>query len=124
MFLDSDDIRGILRGAAILAAAAAIGLFASSFGSAAGMKKDKASGVVYFVDEQPPDPSRESLAWVAVGVSVSLLVASLVVPKRLIQSPQRNAGSRPSSDDLPASKPRPRSAAWLIFGRWAKKDDD
>jgi hypothetical protein len=104
MFLDSDDIRGVLRGGAILAAAAAIALFASSFGSAGGMKKDKASGVVYFVEKQPPDPSRASLAWVSVGVSVSMLVASLVFQKRPIQPPQRNAGGRPSSGDSSASE--------------------
>jgi len=50
MFLDSDDIRGILRGAAIVAAAAAVAFFVSAFGSEGGMKKDKASGVVYFVE--------------------------------------------------------------------------
>ncbi|MDI1250238.1 MAG: hypothetical protein PSV13_15355 [Lacunisphaera sp.] len=86
MYLDSDDIRGILRGAGIAAAAVAIGLFVSSFASEGGMRKDKASGVVYFVDTQPPDSSRASVAWVAAGVSALLVTASVIIQKKPIQS--------------------------------------
>ena len=89
MHLDSDDIRGLLRGTGIAASAGAIGLFVSSFASEGGMRKDKASGVVYFVDDQPPDSSRASAAWVATCASALLVTASVLVRKR----PNRVAGS-------------------------------
>ena len=91
MFLDSDDIRGILRGTAIITGAVAIAFFVSAFGSEGGMKKDKASGVVYFVDKQPADSSRASLGWGAAGLSVLFLTASLFIPKSRSKPPENNA---------------------------------
>jgi len=74
--LDKQDIRGLLKVAAIVCVAAGIGLFVSAFGDRGGMKKDKASGRIYYVQASASDPSllRWAYASFAAGAALTGLI--------------------------------------------------
>lgn len=97
MYFDFDDVRGLLRGAGLVTFAIAIGLFASSLPSDGGMRKDRGTGRVYFIEKEPADPVMRLSSLAVGGLSAVLLSASLCFPKKPNHKAEANSPNRGSS---------------------------
>lgn len=110
MYLDRHDFRGFLLCLSLLAFVAAAVLWIRTLDLEAG---------TYFIkgyrvwEDQVGIPELKPYIFVSIGLGVIFAVAAQALKKadarhhpkkRPIQPPQRNAGSRPSSGDSPASE--------------------